>query len=148
MLILRDPSDFDLAAKRTIHEVAHQWFGHILAAKTVEGSSILIEGLAKYSEAVLMEKMYGKGAVWQLSKNANARYFNGRAHETEQESPLYLVKGQGYLSYGKSFTVMTALRDLIGEKPLNNVIKNMIDRHRDKVALEITALQFLKSSIK
>ncbi len=145
---LRDPTDFDLVAKRTIHEVAHQWFGHILGAKNIEGGSVFVEGFAKYTEAVVMDKMYGKSAVWELSRNANKRYFTWRAYDTELEPPLYKVEGQGYLSYGKSYTVMTALRDLIGEKTLNGVLKTMIDRHRDKVALEVTTLEFLNELYK
>ena len=57
---LRNPNDFDLVAKRTIHEVAHQWFGHVLAPKSIEGGSLFVEGFAKYIEGRVMEKMYGK----------------------------------------------------------------------------------------
>ena len=139
----RDSSSFDLVAKRTIHEVAHQWFGHILAPKNIDGGSLFVEGFAKYSEAVVMEKMYGKSAVWELSRNANKRYFTFRAYDTEVEPPVYKVEGQSYLAYGKSFAVMTALRDLIGEQTLNKVIKKLMDKQRDKVELEVTTLQFL-----
>ena len=145
---LRDPSDFNLVAKRTIHEVAHQWFGHILAPKFVEGSSLFIEGFAKYTEAVVMNNKYGKSAIWELSRNANNRYFTFRAYDSEQEPPLYKVFGQGYLSYGKSYTVMLALRDLIGEKKLNSVIKTIMDKHRDKISLSTTSLEFLNELYK
>jgi len=139
----RDSTSFNLVAKRTIHEVAHQWFGHILAPKNIDGGSLFVEGFAKYSEAVVMEKVYGKSAVWELSRNANKRYFTFRAYDTDVEPPLYKVEGQSYLSYGKSFTVMTALRDLIGEQTLNKVIKKLMDKQRDKVELEVTTIQFL-----
>ena len=145
---LRDPSDFNLVSKRTIHEVAHQWFGHILSPKLVEGGSLFIEGFAKYTEAIVMNKMHGKSAIWELSRNANNRYFTFRAYETAQEPPLYKVLGQGYLSYGKGYTVMLALRDLIGEEKLNLVIKTIVDRHRDKVALNATSLEFLNEIYK
>lgn len=145
---LRDPTDFDLVAKRTIHEVAHQWFGHILGAKNIEGGSIFVEGFAKYSEAVIMNKMYGKSAIWELSRNANKRYFTWRAYDAELEPPLYKVDGQGYLSYGKSFTVMTALRDLLGEEKLNIVIKTLVDKYRDIVNLEVTTIEFLNELYK
>ncbi|EDP70854.1 hypothetical protein FBALC1_08843 [Flavobacteriales bacterium ALC-1] len=142
---LRDASSFDLVAKRTIHEVAHQWFGHILAPKNIDGGSIFVEGFAKYTEAVVMEKMYGKSAIWELSRNSNKRYFTFRAYDANIEPPLYKVDGQSYLAYGKSFTVMTALRDLIGEETLNKVIKKLADKHRDKVELEVTTLEFLNA---
>jgi len=145
---LRDPEDFDLVAKRTIHEVAHQWFGHILAPKIVSGASMFLEGFAKYSEAVVMEKMYGKSAIWELSRNANNRYFSGRAYETDQEPPLYKVDGQGYLSYGKNYTVMLALKELIGEEKVNQVIKAMIAKHRDQVELNATSIEFIEELYK
>ena len=140
---LRDSLDFDLVAKRTIHEVAHQWFGHILAPKPVEGGSMFLEGFAKYSEAIVMENLYGKSAVWELSRNANKRYFTWRAYDSEVEPPLYQVNGQGYLSYGKFYTAMLALRDLVGEGEFNKVIAKISDKYRDQMELEVTTLEFL-----
>ena len=55
-----------MVAKRVIHEVAHQWWGHTLSAKPVAGGSLFVEGFAKYTEAVVMEKMYGKSALYDI----------------------------------------------------------------------------------
>jgi hypothetical protein len=145
---LRTPNNFNLVAKRTIHEVAHQWWGHVLAPKVVEGGSIFVEGLAKYTEAVVMDKIYGKRTIYQLSETANRRYFTGRAWSTELEPPLYLVSGQGYLSYGKNYNVMIALRDLIGEDTLNQVLRKITDRYRDDVAFSATSIEFLEELYK
>ncbi|AXT20821.1 hypothetical protein D7030_11340 [Flavobacteriaceae bacterium AU392] len=145
---LRNVTDFDLVAKRTIHEVAHQWFGHILSPKNVDGGSILVEGLAKYAEAVVMDQMYGKSAIWQLSKTANELYFRGRSFETEYEPPLYQVSGQSYLSYGKTHTVLLALRDLIGEDKINIAIKNMVNKHKKEIGLHATSIEFLEELYK
>jgi len=128
----RGDEDFNLVAKRTIHEVSHQWWGHTLIPKMVEGGSIFVEGFAKYTEAIILEKMYGKSAVWQLSQTAKQRYFKGRAYASELEPPLYLVDGQGYISYGKNYTIMLALRDLLGEEKLNSVLRSITDRHRNE----------------
>ena len=138
-----DPEGFDLVAKRTIHEVAHQWWGMILSPKIVEGGSILIEGLAKYTEAVVMEKMYGKSAVWQISESANKRYFSGRSYASEEEPPLCFTDGEGYLSYGKNFTVMLALKELIGEEKVNEVLRKLIECHRDEKSPSATSLEFI-----
>jgi ABC-type transport system involved in multi-copper enzyme maturation permease subunit len=140
---IRNPDDFNLVAKRTIHEVAHQWWGHVLSPKVVEGGSLFIEGLAKYTEAVIMDKLYGKKAIYQLSENANRIYFTGRAWSTEPEPPLYLVMGQSYISYGKNFNVMIALRDLIGEDKVNQVLRTIVDRYKDDVEFTATSLEFL-----
>ena len=128
----RDSEEFNLVAKRVIHEISHQWWGHTLIPKMVEGGSIFVEGFAKYTEAVILEKMYGKSAIWQLSQTANSRYFRGRAYASTPEPPLYVVDGQSYISYGKNYTIMLALRDLLGEEKLNSVLRSITDRHRNE----------------
>ena len=128
----RDDEDFNLVAKRVIHEISHQWWGHTLIPKMVEGGSIFVEGFAKYTEAVILEKMYGKSAIWQLSQNANSKYFRGRAYASTPEPPLYIVDGQSYISYGKNYTIMLALRDLMGEEKLNSILRSITDRHRNE----------------
>ncbi|PKV51392.1 peptidase M1-like protein [Aquimarina sp. MAR_2010_214] len=141
---VNNPNTFNLVAKRTIHEVGHQWWGHTLSAKPVAGGSLFIEGFAKYTEAVVMEKMYGKRAIYELSENARSRYFLGRSYARDIEPPVYKVLGQSYISYGKALTVMLALRDLIGEKNVNLVLKTLTDKHRNSNKLKVTSIDFLK----
>ena len=145
-LYLNDVSNeetFNLVAKRTIHEVAHQWWGHTLSAKPVPGGSLFIEGFAKYTEAVVLEKMYGKRALYTLTENARSTYFSGRSMASELEPPVYKVTGQSYISYGKALTVMLALRDLIGEKKVNHVLKTLTDKYRNINKLEVNSIEFL-----
>lgn len=145
-LYLSDVSNsttFNLVAKRTIHEVAHQWWGHTLLAKPVVGGSLFVEGFAKYTEAVVMEKMYGKRALYALSENARGKYFSERSFAGDIEPPVYMVLGQGYISYGKAYTVLMALRDLIGEKQVNHVLKTITDNHRNINKLEANSVEFL-----
>ncbi|WP_296386879.1 M1 family aminopeptidase [Winogradskyella sp.] len=134
---------FNLVAKRTIHEVAHQYWGHTLSAKPIAGGSIFVEGFAKYTEAVVMEKMYGKRAVYELIDTARRTYFLGRSYAADIEPPVYKVDGQGYISYGKAFTVMMAMRDLIGEKQVNHVLKNLTDKHRNSISLDAHSIELL-----
>jgi ABC-2 type transport system permease protein len=145
-LYLSDVSNsntFNLVAKRTIHEVAHQWWGHTLLAKPVMGGSLFVEGFAKYTEAVVMENMYGKRALYALSEDARRKYFSGRSLAGDVEPPVYMVLGQGYISYGKAYTVLMALRDLIGEKQVNQVLKTITDKHRNINKLEANSIEFL-----
>ncbi|MDD7913694.1 ABC transporter permease/M1 family aminopeptidase [Polaribacter ponticola] len=150
-LYLSDVSDedtFNVVAKRTIHEVAHQWWGHTLSAKPVAGGSFLVEGLAKYTEAVVMEKMYGKSALYTLAENARSRYFSGRSFASKIEPAVYKVDGQSFISYGKALNVLLALRDLVGEKQVNLVLKTLTDNHRNSTKLEATTLDLLKEVYK
>ncbi|RZS99373.1 ABC transporter permease/M1 family aminopeptidase [Aquimarina brevivitae] len=135
---------FDLVAKRTIHEIAHQWWGHILTPKITYGGGFFMEGLAKYTEAVIMEKKYGKGALWNLSEYSNNRYFTERSYSTKAEPPVYLSDGESYLLYGKDYTVMLALKELVGEAKINTVLKKIVEQYGDKDEFEVTTLHFLE----
>jgi len=134
---------FNLVAKRTIHEVAHQWWGHQLMPKNTGGSGIFVEGFAKYTEAVVMEKHYGMPSLFQLGKTANHAYFNGRSYASTSEQPLYLEQGEHYLLYGKSYMTMMALRDLIGEDSINQVLKTLIARHKTEIDAMASTPQLL-----
>lgn len=120
-------NQFDLQHKRVIHEVAHQWFGHQLAPRNIPGASFFVEGLAKYAEALVMEKTIGKSAIWQVTDNSNRTYFYGRAFANEAEPPLSKMRGQGYLSYGKSVQSLLAIEELIGSEKLNSTIRKLVN---------------------
>ncbi|WP_024770126.1 ABC transporter permease/M1 family aminopeptidase [Aquimarina macrocephali] len=139
----RNTDNFDLVAKRTIHEVAHQWWGHMLTPKNVDGGGLITEGLTKYTEAVIMEKYYGKKAIWQLSKSANTRYFSGRSYATDPEPPLYLGEGQSYLLYGKSYVSLLALKDLIGEHKMNEAMRRLAIKYKDEKESKVTSTELL-----
>ncbi|MBO6524604.1 MAG: hypothetical protein JJ971_12305 [Balneolaceae bacterium] len=139
----RDPEEFSLVAKRTIHEVAHQWWGHMLSTQNVSGGAIFVEGFAKYTEAVVMEKHYGMASLFQLSETANRAYFNGRSYASTPEQPLYLEQGERYMLYGKSYIVMVALKELIGEEALNQILKTLVQRHKNEIDATVTSPEFL-----
>ena len=134
----------DLRTKRTVHEVAHQWFGHLLAPRNLPGASIFVEGLAKYTEAVLLEQEFGKAALWQLTDQANTAYFSGRAFATEPEPALSHTEGQNYLAYGKSLLGLLTVRDLVGEEKLNGAIRNMVDISMENSEPKVTMADFLR----
>lgn len=144
----RNETDFDLITKRTIHEVAHQWWGHLFSPKNIEGASLIVEGFTKYNEAVIMDKIIGKKALFQLGETANKQYFKGRTGNNETELPLYLAKGETYLSYGKNYSVMLSLKDLIGEEKVNQVLKNLVKEHKNKTEFSGTSLDFLEEVYK
>jgi aminopeptidase N len=140
----RDPEAFSLIAKRTIHEVAHQWWGHMLSSQNLSGGAIFVEGFAKYTEAVVMEKHYGMASLFQLSETANRAYFNGRSYASTPEQPLYLEQGERYMLYGKSYIVMVALKELIGEEALNQILKTLVQRHKNEIDATVTSPEFLE----
>lgn len=139
----RNTDNFDLVVKRTIHEVAHQWWGHMLTPKNVDGGGLITEGLTKYTEAVIMEKYYGKKAIWQLSKSAITRYFTGRSYATDPEPPLYIEEGQSYLLYGKSYVSLIALKGLIGEQNMNEALRRLIANYKNEKESKVTSAELL-----
>ena len=66
---IENPESFNAVARVLIHEVAHQWWGFLLTPKRINGYMILSESFAKYSETVVLEKLYGKAMVQQLSEH-------------------------------------------------------------------------------
>ncbi|MEQ8706005.1 MAG: M1 family aminopeptidase [Phaeodactylibacter sp.] len=146
-LYLTDPRGspaFDLVAKRTIHEVAHQWWGGVLSPKNTPGASLIIEGLAKYTEAAVMRQDHGWSAPWQISQTANNRYFQGRSNATDSEPPLYLSEGESYLSYGKSYLSIMAAEELLGKAAINRVLRSMVHDFGHQVESRATVLDFLE----
>ncbi|WP_299243629.1 M1 family aminopeptidase [uncultured Aquimarina sp.] len=144
LLDQRNTDIFNLVAKRTIHEIAHQWWGHILTPKMTRGAGFFIEGLAKYTEIVVMEKYYGKGVLWNLSEYSNNRYFTGRSYASEIEPPIYLSDGEDHLLYGKDYTTMLALKELIGAEKIDAILQKIVSQYRNKEELEVVTLDFLK----
>ncbi len=143
LIDISNAGTFNLVSKRTVHEVAHQWWGMLLTPKNVSGASFVTEGFTKYTEGVVLEKMYGKGALWELNKQSLSRYFNGRTFASTIEPPLYLQEDENYLIYGKNGLVLLSIRDLIGEEKLNRVLSSLMSRYRHEDEPSIHTLEFL-----
>ncbi|SFT36078.1 Peptidase family M1 [Algoriphagus locisalis] len=136
-------TQFDLQTKRAVHEVAHQWFGHLLAPRNVPGAGLFVEGLAKYAEVLLLEKLLGKSTTWYLCDQANRTYFAGRANDSQPENSLSKQERQSYLAYGKSLAALLAARDLLGEKVLNGIIRELLEIAQSNTIPTVDAQLFL-----
>ncbi|MEO8379959.1 MAG: M1 family aminopeptidase [Acidobacteriota bacterium] len=123
----RDPQRPDLLLRRVAHEVAHQWFGHQLVSRDVDGGSALVESLTKYAELMILERMRGREQVGQILGVELDRYLAGRGSGTLAESPLYRVTAnEPYLYYGKGALVMYSVRALIGEEAVNRALRGLM----------------------
>lgn len=139
---------FDLVAKRTAEQLAHQWWGISLAPKNAPGAGLLSFGLSKYTAAVVLEKMYGMGALWEQNQAFNERYFRGRAFASTEETPLYLERGKDYLINGKSGLVLLSIRDLIGEESFNEALRGLLERHSGSRTHEAHIRDFMEELYK
>jgi len=139
---IENPESFNVIARVLVHEISHQWWGLLLTPKQIEGALFISESFAKYSETVVLEKLYGKAMVNRLSEYTLRKYFTGRSRASLPEAPLYLTAQEQYLAYSKGAIVLNAVRELIGEKQLNIALKNLIYKHnKDATA---TSLSFLE----
>ena len=122
----RDASQIDLVARRTAHEVAHQWWGHSITPAVIPGASTIIESLPRYSELLVLDKRYGRAQVRRSLQFELDRYLAGRAADEKTEVPLTRVTDQAYLYYGKGAIVMNALKELLGEETLNRALGSFV----------------------
>jgi hypothetical protein len=120
----------DLVARRVAHEIAHQWFGHRVQVADMEGASVIVESLTKYSELLVIERMHGVEHVRQLLEIELDRYLSGRADDAYAEVPLYKADDQAYLFYSKGAIVLFAIRDLLGQEAMDHAILAMMQERR------------------
>ena len=112
----------------TSHEVAHQWWAHQVIGANVQGATMLSESLSEYSSLKVLEHQYGKSQMRKFLKVALDKYLQGRTRERKKEQPLMYNENQQYIHYNKGSLVFYALSDFIGEKNLNNVLKDYIKK--------------------
>ena len=126
MIDARDPRRLDLVYRRVAHEVAHQWWGHTVSASRGPGATTITESLTKYSELLMLEREHGREAVRESLTHELDRYLSGRTGETDKEPPLARAGGQSYLYYPKGAIVMYAIKDLLGEKAVNDALRTFV----------------------
>ncbi len=124
-----------------IHEIAHQWFGHKMSPAPGKGANMLTETMAVYVEAQVLENMYGKTMVRRLANFSRRRYFKFRSSAEAQEPSLHQMKQETYIAYRKGFVVMQALEQLLGEEPLNEILRKFINNNQEQQTA--TASDFL-----
>ncbi len=121
--------DIDQVYYITAHEMAHQYWAHQVCGANMQGSTMFSEGFAQYSALMVMEKEYGKDKMKKFLKYEMDRYLRGRSNELEGEQPLMKTEGQQYIYYQKASVVMYYLKEMIGEKKVNQALKSMVETY-------------------
>jgi aminopeptidase N len=111
------------------HELSHEWWGNNqVAPEEREGSAMLTETLAMYTELMVYKQRHGAEAMKQVVALHQSIYENGKIYSTNE--PLYKVHpGNVYLAYNKGLVVMYELYKLIGEEKINTALKNFLSRY-------------------
>jgi ABC-2 type transport system permease protein len=143
---LRDVTkdDIDLVFYVVAHEMGHQYWAHQLCGANMQGSEMMSEGFAQYSALMVMEKEYGKEKMKKFLKYEMDDYLNGRSSEIEGENPLMKTEHQQYIHYNKASVAMYYLKEMIGEKNVNQSLKNLIGTYGYKNPPYATSMEAVR----
>lgn len=114
----------------TSHEVAHQWWGHIVTPSKTSGANIISETLAEYTSLMTMKQEYGENGIKTFLKNSLDKYLAGRKFSFKPERTLMDVEVGQHIWYEKGSMIMYDLQDVIGEDVLNSGLKNFLEEFK------------------
>ena len=124
--------DFNYAFKVTSHEMAHQWWGHIVTPSNTSGANIISETLAEYVSLMTMKKEYGENGIKSFLQNSLDDYLSGRKFSFKPERTLMDVEAGQYIWYKKGSMIMYDLQDVIGEDKVNAGLRSFLEEFKYK----------------
>ncbi|MBP2615847.1 M1 family aminopeptidase [Chryseobacterium jejuense] len=112
------------------HELSHLWWGNSqINPDDREGSVMLTETLAMYTEMMLYKKMHGKEQMMERIKVHQQIYDNEKG--LSENLPIYRATGDvPHISYSKGAVAMVKLSDLIGENKVNIALKAFLNNNQ------------------
>ncbi|AYZ36724.1 aminopeptidase [Chryseobacterium indologenes] len=112
------------------HELSHLWWGNNqIDPDEREGSVMLTETLAMYTEMVLYKKMYGREKMMERILVHQQIYNNEKG--LSENRAIYKATGDvPHIAYSKGAVAMVRLSDLLGEDKLNIALKNFLNNNR------------------
>ena len=125
-----DTSKVDYTFLTAAHELSHQWWANQLEPADVEGSKVLTETLAQYSEAAALENFSGEKYLRQYFSDILDVYLTSRGYSGE-EPPLYksVANRDAYIYYQKGALIMHSVKELLGEDRLNFALSNLRENY-------------------
>ncbi len=143
---LRDVTkdDIDMVFYVVAHEMGHQYWAHQVCGSNMQGSEMMSEGFSQYSALMVMEKEYGKDKMKKFLEYEMNDYLRGRSNEFEGENPIIKTAHQSYIHYNKASVVLYYFKEMIGEKKVNEALKNLIDKFAYKDAPFPTSMDALR----
>ncbi len=122
--------DYNYAFRVTSHEVAHQWWGHIVTPSKTSGANIISETLAEYVSLMTMKKEYGENGIKAFLKNSLDKYLSGRQFSFKPERSLMNVETGQYIWYEKGSMIMYDLQDVMGEDKVNAGLRSFLEEFK------------------
>ncbi len=122
--------DYNYAFRVTSHEVAHQWWGHIVTPSKTSGANIISETLAEYVSLMTMKEEYGENGIKSFLKNSLDEYLSSRQFSFKPERSLIDVETGQYIWYEKGSMIMYDLQDVMGEDVVNTALRNFLNEFK------------------
>ncbi|MBP1165209.1 hypothetical protein JOE44_002093 [Chryseobacterium sp. PvR013] len=112
------------------HELSHLWWGNSqINPDDREGSVMLTETLAMYTEMMLYKKMHSKEKMRERIEVHQQIYENEKG--LSENVPIYKATGDvPHISYSKGAAAMVELSNLIGEDKVNRALKNFLTHNQ------------------
>ena len=126
---LSDSTGFNFTYATTAHETAHQWWAGRVTAPSGPGYALLTESLAKYTEAMVTEKRFGKMYLRPYHVKDSQLYFAYRSAIGEKEIPLWQTTDQPFVHYQKGGLALFRLKEVLGETHLNRALRELVTLH-------------------
>lgn len=123
-----DTTGFNFTYATTAHETSHQWWAGQVATPAGPGHA-LSESLAKYTEAVVTEKRFGKCYLRPYHVKDSQLYFAYRSAMGEKEMPLLECAEQPFVHYQKGGLAMYRLKEVLGEAHVARALRELVLRH-------------------
>jgi ABC-2 type transport system permease protein len=126
--IERDPQR-DILNEQVSHELSHTWWGNALIdPEYQQGSKMLTETLAMYTELMLYKKAYGVDNILSRVEVHKDIYLVERGFAGEE--PLYISDpDKAFLCYDKGMVVMYQLYLLLGETRINQALRSFLNKY-------------------
>lgn len=121
---------YNYAFRVTSHEVAHQWWGHIVTPSQTSGANIISETLAEYASLMTMKQEYGENGIKSFLKNSLDTYLRSRQFSFKPERSLMDVETGQYIWYEKGSMIMYDLQDVVGENVVNKGLRNFLEEFK------------------
>lgn len=130
---LRKPDAYDYVTATTLHELAHQWWGHQVELADARGARFLTEGLAEYSALMAMNRLRGPSVGNRGFSLAMSSYFRDSNRRREPEPAIVAVTssgGENYVAYQRAALALLAVRARCGEDNLHRQLRGFVQRYR------------------
>lgn len=126
------------------HELAHQWFGNLVTAKSGE-HHWLQEGFATYYALLAEREVFGDDYYyWRLYEYANELLQQDKAG---QSTALLDAKASSTTFYKKGCWALHILRAQVGDTVFKNAVKNYLIKHQFKTAETLDFMNEIEAEI-